>query len=53
MNEKKKYWYKVRIYLCPLCGREDVYRERCYDEKPKDPSDRIQIKEVWDYCGAL
>jgi len=40
--------------MCPLCGKEDCWRERVYDKpKPKNPEDRYNIKEVWDYCGGI
>lgn len=40
--------------MCPLCGKEDCWKERVYDKsKPKNPARRYSIKEVWDYCGGL
>ena len=53
MKEKKKYWYKTTIYYCPICCRENVYKERQYTEKPKEYEKRVKIIEVWDYCGAF
>ncbi len=51
-NIKGTYWYRTIYYICVLCGRETVYRERVYfkDElKPKDWSVRhICIEEA---CG--
>ena len=45
------YWYKTTVYYCPLCGRDDTYKERVYDEeKPKEWEKRFTFKEVWDYC---
>jgi hypothetical protein len=52
-KEKKKHWYKKIIYYCPICGSEDSYRERRFDEKPKDYNDRVVVKEAWDYCDAF
>ena len=46
----KEHWYKITIHYCPLCGKEDKYRERIYGEKPKDHNERYVIKEYWDYC---
>jgi len=34
------YWYKTTVYFCVLCGRQNKYRERQYDPKPENPSDR-------------
>lgn len=47
---KKNYYYKTTIWYCPLCGKEDKFRERIYAKKPKDISKRIIIQEVYDYC---
>lgn len=30
---KQKYWYRITHYLCPVCGHDDVYRERVYDKE--------------------
>ncbi len=30
----KKHWYKIFIHYCPVCGKEDVFRERVYGKKP-------------------
>ena len=27
---KEKYWYKIHIGECPICGRDQSYRERIY-----------------------
>ncbi len=31
----KSHWYYVTRYVCVLCGREVVYRERRYTKRPK------------------
>lgn len=41
----KGAWYFTAIHACPLCGREDVYRERRWDEKPANPSDRFEYDD--------
>lgn len=48
-----RHWYKTTIYMCPLCGHEDVYRERVYyDEQPK-PEDRWdRYKLIERGCGG-
>lgn len=48
---KGKYWYEFFVYYCPICGREDVYKERNYGPKPENYSwDWIP---TWDGCNAL
>ena len=46
---KPTYWYRLFTFVCPICGREDKYRERVYDEKPEDYADRVHVIEGW--CG--
>lgn len=50
---KKKYWIFKTTYYCPLCGREDVYRERMFTKKPKDHNKRSEWIDKYDYCEAL
>ena len=42
-----KYWYKVTIHMCPVCGREDTYKERMPLPKAANP---YIIREFYDYC---
>lgn len=42
MKRKRKYWYKLYIGECPVCGRDQSYRERVYGRKPKDPAKRYE-----------
>lgn len=46
---KKKYWYHVLVIECVLCGREQVYRERRYTEKPSERGKRYEYRQ--DACG--
>jgi len=41
-----KYWYKIDVYACVLCGKEDIYKERVYN--------KIEAGTKWhDYaCGC-
>ena len=49
-NEKvESYWYRVTVWVCPICGRVDRSRGRVYTEKPEDYDDRFQVIEGW--CG--
>lgn len=51
MNEKK-YWIYKTTYMCPVCGDEDVYRNRMENPKPEDWGDRNEVKERFDYCNV-
>jgi len=48
-----KYWYFIYELYCPICASSRITRERRYDERPLDYWSRHEIKEAWDYCGAL
>ena len=50
---KKSIGYLKLVYYCPLCGREDVYRERMFTKKPKDHNKRSEWIDKYDYCEAL
>ena len=50
---KKKYWYKYYYYYCPVCGRENVYKERRYTPKPENYEDRHKVEECYDWCNAF
>lgn len=30
----RKHWYRLHIGECPVCGRDQSYRERVYGRKP-------------------
>ena len=50
-KEKKKYWIATSIWVCPICGSEQVYKSREYTKKPKDWNKRNEVKEAYDYCN--
>jgi hypothetical protein len=52
-DDKPRYWYKLYVQVCPVCGKEDSWKERCYTPKPESPEERISYKEIYDYCGTL
>ena len=31
-----KYWIYTEKHVCVLCGKEDIWKERRYDKKPKE-----------------
>lgn len=41
-DEKPRYWYRITIYECPICGHSFEYRERMYTPKPVDRSERVE-----------
>ena len=45
MPSTKKYWYKLTIFNCPVCGSQKRYRERVY-VKPKE----WEWHDYYDYC---
>ena len=36
----KPHWYKLHIKECPICGKDDSWRERVYGEKPDKVEER-------------
>ena len=48
---KGKYWMYTTVYECPLCGYEDVNRERRYTPKPEDWQKRIEFHPIAYHCG--
>jgi uncharacterized Zn finger protein (UPF0148 family) len=38
-----KYWYKTYIDYCPVCGKEEVTKERQYTPKPEKEEDRYNF----------
>lgn len=46
----RKYWYKLTIHYCPVCGSEDRYRERQFTPRPADRMKRIEWHDYYDYC---
>ncbi len=50
---KQKYWYRIHIGECPVCGRNQGWRERVYGKRPKDTEKRyVQLSqnETYDHC---
>ena len=45
-----KYWYFISVEYCPVCGRDDTWRERRYSPRPEKWEDRHSFKEVYDWC---
>ena len=52
LKRSENFWIYKTTYMCPLCGKEKVYRERKYDKKPKDWNLRQTLIEYYDYCDV-
>lgn len=52
-ERKVTYWYKQYITECPVCGREDSWKERQYTIKPKNSNLRYFFEQVYDWCDSL
>ncbi len=44
-KDLRKYWYYTTRYVCVLCGRENVYKDREYIPRPDKYWDRNEYKE--------
>lgn len=38
----RRYWYLLHVGECPVCARDQSYRERVYGPKPVDPGQRVR-----------
>lgn len=48
--KKPVVWYEMHVYYCPVCGREEIIRERKYGYKPEN----VYIHHVdYDWCDVL
>jgi hypothetical protein len=47
-----KYWYFISVYSCPVCGKEEVFRERRYTPRPNAWEDRHYWNDrAYDWCN--
>jgi hypothetical protein len=50
----KRYWYRIHVGECPVCGRNRTFRERVYGEPPRERSQRhVYLPDCQTYCGCL
>jgi len=52
-RKPRRYWYRLFVGECPVCGRDKSYRERVYGKRPKDHRKRyVQLsnQECYDWC---
>lgn len=45
-----KHWYYIIHEQCPVCGREEVTRERKLTPRPEKHEDRNEYKYLNCYC---
>ena len=50
--KKKKYWYHITTWYCPVCGKEKISKTRKYTKKPKDYNKIYEILADYDYCDV-
>jgi hypothetical protein len=43
---RRRHWYEVWYWECPICGSHKTFRERRYTRKPKDHRKRIHYEQV-------
>jgi len=50
---RQRHWYRFFVGECPVCGRDQSYRQRIYSPRPIDPADRVVHLldvETYDQC---
>lgn len=47
------FWYKKIIQACPNCNYTYTKRKRVYGRRPRDPKDRVEVIEVFDFLCRL
>jgi hypothetical protein len=55
MKTSKVTWYKRFVGECPMCGRNQSYKEAQYTPKPENRNDRIKEltdTEAYDGCDT-
>ena len=50
IKNTKKYWYKMTIAYCPVCGYERKSQERQYTPRPEKWEDRVDVYDCYDGC---
>ena len=50
--KRRRYWYRVHFYDCPVCGRHETLRERVYGRKPKGYDKTHEFHTKYDWCDV-
>jgi hypothetical protein len=51
----RRYWYRIFVGECPVCGRDKGFRVRVYGKPPRDRRKRYQHlpdTACYDYCDV-
>lgn len=43
---KQKFWYQIIVWMCPVCGSEQKFKERVY----KKPENNYIVEDHYDWC---
>lgn len=46
------HWYRMFLGECPVCGRDQSYRERVYGARPSDKDRYVYLTSQQTYCGC-
>jgi hypothetical protein len=53
-TRKRRYWYRLFVGECVVCGRDQSYRVRVYGRRPRSRKGRIvYLADVQTYCGCM
>jgi hypothetical protein len=48
--KRKKHWYMIHYYECPICGSGGEERIRMYGRRPKSVWRRVRFHSLYDQC---
>jgi len=46
-SKHRRHWYRLHLGECPLCGRDQSWRERVYGPKPKRWKNRVVLEPLY------
>lgn len=51
IRNKKRCWYFISYIECPVCGKEEEFRERRFGPRPEAYEDRHDFRQIiYDHC---
>lgn len=51
MKRKNKYWFYITVYECPVCGMQEIYREKKITPRPEAYQHRHSFIQKYNYCN--